>query len=156
MKPLLIVRRYPYEEPHHIHLEFVVSNGIFGGATDIYCNVEDLKEMGKALQNFPTEISDEYCYQYGSENPEDRFYRYFLIRVYTTDSVGHCAIQFAINKNSIEPNEGICRFSVQADAASLNRLGVLFEKFHELRHLEFRWSPNEAELFEEYQLGASA
>ena len=156
MKPLLIVRRYPYEEPHHTQLEFVVTNGSFGGSTDIYCNVENLKEIGVALQNFPVNIGDEYCYEYGSENPEDRFYRYFLIRAYTIDAAGHCAIQFVINRNSVEPDEGVCRFSIRADAASINRLGVLFEKFHELRHLELRWSPEEAELFEDYQLKNSA
>jgi hypothetical protein len=156
MKPLLIVRRYPYEEPYHTQLEFVVSKGNFAGGTDIYCNVEDLKETGKALQNFPAQIGDEYRYEYGSENPEDRCYRYFLMRAYTTDGVGHCAVQFVINQNSVEPDEGVCRFSISADAASINRLGILFEKFHELRHLEFHWSPDEAELFEDYQLEASA
>ena len=156
MKPLLIIRRYPYEEPYHLHLEFVVSNGSFSGATDIYCGVEELKEVGQALQKFPAKVGDEYRYEYGSEKPEDRFYRYFLIRAYTTDAVGHCALQFAINQNSDEPNEGMCRFSLWAEAASINRLGVLFEKFAELQHLELRWSPDEALLFEDYQRGASA
>jgi hypothetical protein len=156
MRPLIIVRRYPYEEPDHVHLEFVVSNGSFGGATDIYCGVEELKEIGRALQNFPAKVGDEYRYEYGSEKPEDRFYRYFLMRTYTTDAVGHCAIQFVINQNSDEPHEGVCRFSLRAEAASINRLGGLFEKFSELRHLEFVWSPDESQLFEDYQRGASA
>ncbi len=151
MKPLLIVRRYPYEEPYLLHLEFAASNGSFGGSTDVYWNIEDLKEIGKALQNFPSKIGDEYRDEYGSENPEKRCYRYFLIRVYTTDSVGHCAIQFIINRNADEPNEGTCRFSIRAEAAAINRLGVLFEKFGELQHLEFRWSSDEAELFLDYQ-----
>jgi hypothetical protein len=64
------------------------------------------------------------------------------MRAYTTDSVGHCAIQFAINKNLIEPYEAICRFSIQADAASINRLGILFEKFSRLEDFEFEWSPS--------------
>lgn len=156
MKPQVIVRRYAYEEPYQLHLEFVVSNGGFRGAADIYCGVEELKEMGRALRRFPAKVGDEYRFEYGSEKPEDRFYRYFLMRAYTTDAVGHCAIQFVINLNSVEPNEGACRFSLRAEAASINRLGVLFEKFSELRHLEFRWSPDEAQLFEDHQRGASA
>jgi hypothetical protein len=37
-KPAIIVRRHLYEEPHHIELEFVVSNGYFSGRIDkIYC-----------------------------------------------------------------------------------------------------------------------
>jgi hypothetical protein len=134
-------------------LEFVVSNGSFGGDTDIYCNAEDLKEMGVTLRNFPLKLGDEYRYEYGSENPADNCYRYFLMRAYTTDAVGHCAVQFVVNNNSAEPNEGVCRFSIKVEAASINRLGALFEKFSELKHFELRWSPNEAELFENYQQG---
>jgi hypothetical protein len=151
MKPRIIVRRYPYEEPYHTQVEFVVSNGGFRGSTDLYCSVEDLGEIGRALQNFPAKIGDEYRYEYGSEKPEDRFHRYFLMRAYTIGFVGRCALQFVINLNSEEPNEGVCRFSISMDAASVNRLGGLFEKFSELRHLEFRWSENETELFADYQ-----
>ena len=156
MEPLIVVRRHPYEEPYHIHLEFVVSNGIFGGSTDIYCGVEEIKELGKALQNFPATVGDDYRYEYGSEKPEDRFYRYFLLRAYTTDSVGHCAVQFIINQNCGEPDEGVCRFSIKAEPASINLLGVLFEKFSELRHLEFTWSPDNVEMTNDYLVSASA
>ena len=151
MEPFIIVRRDPYEEPYHTHLEFVASNGTIGGSTDIYCAVEDLKEIGTALQHFPARIGDEYRYEYGSEDPENPFHRYFMLRAYTTDSVGHCAIQFAMNQNSAEPGEGLSRFSITAEAASVKGLGKLFEEFSELRHLEFRWSRNETELFEDYQ-----
>ena len=141
MKPQIIVKRYPYEEPYLIQLEFFVSNGNFRGSTDFYCDAGDLKTIGLALQNFPSKVGDEYRYEIGSENQKDQYYVYFLLRAYTIDSVGHCAIQFAININAVEPNEGICRFSIRADAASINRLGVLFEKFSRLKDFEFEWSP---------------
>lgn len=152
MEPLIIVRRIPYEEPYHTRLELVVSNGVFGGSTDIYCGVQELKEIGDALQKFPARVGDEYRYVHGSEERENLFYRYFVLRAYTTDALGHCAIQFIINLNKDEPDEGVCRFSISAEAAAVNRLGKLFEQFSELKHLEFRWSRKEAELFEEYQL----
>jgi hypothetical protein len=151
-EPIIIVRRFPYEEPYHTHLEFVVSNGTFGGSTDIYCGVQDIQEIGEALQKFPARIGDEYCYKYGSEDPEVSFYRYFVLRAYTIDSVGHCAIQLLINLNTKEPDEGKCQFSIRAEAASVNRLGKLFEDFSKLEHLEFRWSLKESGLFQEYQL----
>lgn len=152
MNTQIIVKRYPYEEPYHTQIEFIVSNGVFSGRTDIYCNVEDLKEIGKSLQNFPNKIADEYIYEYGSEKPEDRNYRHFWLKVYTVDSLGHCAIQFNINNNTEEPEEGICRFSILAEASAVNNLGKLFEKFSELKHLEFRWSPDEFEIFETHQI----
>ena len=126
-------------------MEFFISNDGFSGNTDFYCNAEDLKTIGLALQKFPAKIGDEYRYEVGSENPKDRCYVYFLMRVYTVDSVGHCAIQFAININAVEPHEGICRFSIKADAVSINRLGILFEKFSELEDFEFEWSPELSE-----------
>lgn len=141
MNPQIIVKRYPYEEPYHIQLDFFVSNGRFNGNTDFYCNTEDLITIGQALLNFPLKIDDEFRYDPGSENPRDKCYDCFLLRVYTLDSVGHCAIQFAININGNELNKSACRFSIAADAASINRLGVLFEKFSRLEDLEFKWSP---------------
>lgn len=145
MKSQVIVKRFPYEEPHHLHLELFVSNDIFSGTIDFYCNATDLKTIGQALQSFPSRMNDEYRYELGSENPRDRWYMYFLMRTYTTDSVGHCAIQFVMNKNTVEPDEGSCRFSIQADAASINRLGVLFEKFSKLDNFELEWSPKLSE-----------
>jgi hypothetical protein len=110
MEPVIVVRRHPYEEPYHTQLEFVISNGLFTGSTDIFCSVTDLTSIGAALRKFPDKIGDEFRYEYGSESPEVRFYRYFLLRAYTANSTGHCAIQFRINQNSAEPNEGICQF----------------------------------------------
>jgi Mn-dependent DtxR family transcriptional regulator len=111
-----------------------------------------LKEIGKSLQSFPKRMDDEYIYEYGTEKAEERYYRHFWLKVYTVDSLGHCAIQFHINKNTEEPEEGICRFSICAEASAINRLGKLFETFSELKHLEFRWSPKESELFEIHQI----
>ncbi len=145
MKPQIFVKRYTYEEPYHLQLEFFVSNGSFSGNADIYCNTEDLKTIGQALRNFPSKLDDEFRYEIGSENPEDRQYLYFLMKAYTTDSVGHCAIQFAIDINGDELNKSSCRFSIQADASSINRLGVLFEKFAKLEDFEFEWSPELSE-----------
>jgi|SRR5579863_3257029 len=77
--PFIRVRRYPYEEPYHTQLVFGASNGSFMGSTDIYCHVADLENIGSALAVFPTKVPDEYRFEYGSEQPEKRFYRYFLL-----------------------------------------------------------------------------
>jgi len=149
--PFIVVRRYPYEEPHHTQLEFIASNGLFAGATDIYCNVEDIARIGSALQSFPAHIGDQFVYEYGNDNPEARFYRHFVMRAYTTDSVGHCAIQIAMNLNNTEPNEGLCQFSIQAEPSAIARLGRLFIQFAELQHLELHWSPASGELHHAHQ-----
>lgn len=150
-KAYIQIRRRPYEEPYHTQLEVAASNGAFSGFTDIYCGVKELGEIGRALRGFPKKIGDEYRYQYGSEDPSDRCYRYFVLRAYTVGPSGHCALQVIMNTNQKEPDEGICRFSIQAEPASVNRLGEAFEKFEELKHLELRWTPSAVELFDEYQ-----
>jgi hypothetical protein len=137
----VIVRRFPYEEPFTLHIEFTASNGNFSGSTDIYCGPGDLEGIGSALRRFPLRIGDEFRFEYGSDNPKDRWYRYFVFRVYTIDGVGHSAIQFVMNNNSLEPFEGASRFSIRADVASINRLGEAFEKFAQLESQEFRWTP---------------
>jgi hypothetical protein len=124
---------------------------VFSGFTDIYCGVPELAEIGQALRVFPKKIGDEYRYQYGSEDPSDRCYRYFVFRTYTVGPTEHCALQIIMNTNHKEPEEGICKFSIQAEPASINLLGEALKEFGECKHLELRWSPTEVELFEEYQ-----
>ena len=148
MKTYLIARRYEHEEPHYIRLVFAVSDGLFSGTADIYIGIEQITALGKGLNSFPANISDEYYFEHGSEKPEDRAHSYFMIRAYVADSLGHCAKQFHINQNRPEPSEGLCKFLIQAGAAAINRLGDLFLPFSELKYFEFCWPPTEAELFE--------
>jgi len=149
----LRVRRLPDEEPYSTQLEIIASNGTFTGSTDFYCNVSDLTDIGRALQAFPQAIGDEYRYESGSSDPAARDYRHIVLRFYTVGSWGKCALQISINQNGSEPDEGICLFSIEAEPASLNRLGDLFVTFGQLQHLEFKWVPNSqiAELYEHYQ-----
>jgi hypothetical protein len=153
--PFLIVRRHPYEEPHHTQLEFIVTNGTFSGATDIYCNVHDLASIGRALRAFPSHIGDQFVYEYGSEDPSANFYRHFIMRAYTTDAVGHCALQFAMNLNEAEPYEGVVRFSIEAEPSAISQLGELFTQFAELRHLELRWPSRDGGLYATHQPAAA-
>lgn len=147
----IVVRRYEYEEPDCTQLEFFVSNGRFSAKVDIYCNAEDIKKIGNKLLEFPRKIGDEYCFTYGSEKSEDRVYRFFVMRAYTVDAVGHCAIQFKINLNEKEPLEGQSFFSLSTEAHAINRLGSLFIRFSELKHKEFHWSDKSDAMFAERQ-----
>jgi len=111
---------------------------------DIYCATNDLVEIGHALRNFPSKMPDEYIFEYGTSDPNIKFYRHFKMRVYTVGSVGRCAIQFMVNLNKKEPEEGMVCFSIHPiEPASINKLSDLFLKFSELQDLEFQWSPTE-------------
>ncbi|MDI1315070.1 hypothetical protein [Prosthecobacter sp.] len=149
------IQRFPYEEPYHVQLNLSAENGRFSGGFDFYTGVHSLKEFAVTLQNFPNHIGDEIQFVYGSPRKEDRTYRHLIIRAYTVGRVGHCSIQFTFNNHEEEPDEGSARFSISADAAAVNRLGKLLERFSELQHLELLWSPDEEELYTELQQRAS-
>jgi hypothetical protein len=152
LAPYIRVRRLPYEEPYHIQLEFTVSNGVFSGCTDIYGRVDTLTEIGNSLRQFPNKIGDEYRFEYGSEDPSVRFYRCFVMRAYTTSHRGYCNLQFMINQNKAEPNEGVCKFSItNIEPAALNRLGELFVTLSKLQHLELQWTLSDGNVYEHYQ-----
>jgi hypothetical protein len=94
----------------------------------------------------PSKIPDEYVHECGSNNPAAKVHGYFLLRAYTIDGVGHCAPQLSMNRRRIPPCEGSCEVSIATEAAAINRLGGLFERFARLEHLELRWTPMTAEL----------
>ena len=142
----ILVTRHPYEEPYHLQLEISASNGAFSMCTDIYLNTAELDELGRRLQSFPRRVGDTCELRYGSDDPLKRFYRLFVLRAYTFNAIGHCAIALQVNQNSAEPNEGIAQFSIKAEAAAINRLGALFEEFARLSHRSLRWTPSDGEL----------
>jgi hypothetical protein len=150
-KSKIIVRRYPYEEPHLLNLEFFIWSGKFiRSKAEIYCTPDDLEKIGNTLRGFPVKIPDEYIYTYGYENS----HTYFKMKIYTLHSSGHCAIQFDINFHVEEPDQTISHFSIYPiEPMALSKLGDLFVAFAKLNHLEFCWSPNgDGELFVEYQI----
>ncbi|MEZ5690995.1 MAG: hypothetical protein R3D71_04945 [Rickettsiales bacterium] len=151
--PYLIIRRHLYEEPYHTQLEIIVSNGIFSGKIIIYVVVDDIKTIGQDLRKFPQKIGDECKFECGLTNhsDEDKWAYYFLLRAYTTDFSGHCAIQFIIDLNEKEPEEAMCKFSIVAESAAINRLGELLEQFSELNHMELQWNLEGGKLYESHQ-----
>lgn len=119
--------------------------------TDSFRAVQDLADIGNKLERFPERVGDECRYEYGLQDPSQHRYRYLLIRAYTTDAAGHCAIQVKMNNNWREPDEGVCEFSIQAEAAAINRLGSLLKRFSKWEHLELLWQLDGEELFADLQ-----
>jgi hypothetical protein len=142
----IIIRRQPYEEPYHLRLVITASNGVFGGTLEYYCNALDLIDMGTKLMAFPASIGDSYSYELGSPRPEDRFAFHFVLRAYTMDSSGHCALHISLNNNRREPDDSSCSFSIRTEASAINRLGHLLKTFGKLKHRTLRWSEKSGDL----------
>ncbi len=134
------LKRYPYEEPDLLNLVVSVCKGDFAGCLEFYCDTNDLRNIGEALQSFPKKVPDEYVYEIGSNKPEVNFAFYFMICAYTLDKSGHCALQIVIDNNEKRPDEEACRFSIKADPAAIQRLGRLFLAFSQLKHHTMIWS----------------
>lgn len=138
------------------NLKFIISNGLFSASIDdIYCSVEDIDQMGKALREFPKKIPDEYRYEHKVGKLEDDDYRYFFLKLSTMNSVGDSFLQFQININPEEPSwakyGGMCKLYFPADVADINHLGRMLKQFRKLEHLELRWNAVDGKLYEEYQ-----
>lgn len=146
MSPLLKIVRHPYEEPHLLNLSMVVSNGRQVATIEFYINRDTLTEWAGVLEGFPRHRDDVSVWETGSERPEDRWAYYLKLRVFTTDSAGHCAIHVRLNNNAKLPDLEISEFCIRAEAASLNRLGRLFHEFSRLEHEVLIWTPTEGNL----------
>jgi hypothetical protein len=134
------LKRYPYEEPYHLHLVFSASNGLFEGHLEFFCNATGIKELGTALHSFPNKIPDAYSYEIGSAQKENNSAYYFALHAYTTDMSGRCALQIVVDNNQDKPDEGACRFSIKAEPSAINRLGKLLLTFSEMKHQTLNWS----------------
>lgn len=140
------ITRHPYEEPYHVHVEATFANEDTSGRCDFYANADCFTEWAAAFEAFPRHAQDTYLWEIGSERPEDRFAYYVRLRAFTTDSVGHCALQIRFNNNRELPHKQLFEFCIPCEAAHLNRLGKLLRTFGELKHSSLIWSKEKSEL----------
>jgi hypothetical protein len=147
MKPFIRITRIPYEEPYHVHLILEASDGESLGVLEYYDNASAFIKWADALEIFPRHSSDVFLHELGSERPEVRFAHYLRFRAFTTDGLGHCAIQLRMNNNSELPYRSISEFCIRAEAADINRLGALCRKFAMLEHEVLHWRLTEGELY---------
>jgi hypothetical protein len=148
MKPFIQINRHPYEEPYHLNVVMTASNGKLQGALEFYINAESLLEWAKGMEEFPSHAKSMLRWEIGSENPDDRFSFYFRMRLFTTDSVGHCALQLRFNNNRALPEREISEFCLQAEPSQINSLGRLIREFGQLRHRALLWEVSDGALYE--------
>jgi hypothetical protein len=147
MTPSIKITRYPYEEPYHLNLVMEATNGRIRGQIEFYINSEELIELADEFEVFPGHASAVHLWELGSEKSEDRFAYYFRFRLFTTDSVGYCAIQLRFNNNEDLPDREISEFCIPVEPSGLNRLGKLFREFAKLNHEVLYWEPNDGKLY---------
>jgi hypothetical protein len=112
-----------------------------------YAGTQVLVEWGDAMDAFPAHKDSVYLWEYGSERPEDRWAYYLRLRLFTTDSVGHCAIQLRLNNNRELPDREIAEFCIRVEASQINRLGALSRKFSDLDDEVLYWDLHQSNLY---------
>jgi len=106
----------------------------------------DLSRAARALWRFPHEPGDEFLWEIGSENREDRWAYYYRFRVFEVEPTGLCAIEIKFNNNQDPPFQEISEFCIQAQPADLDRLSVLLDRFSKLEHEILEWTVQDGEL----------
>lgn len=158
MKPPFIqITRHLYEEPHHLNLVILASNGLASGGMEFYLNTVQVKELGRALSDFPTHDKANHLFELGSERPEDNFGHYLRLRTFANNSRILCSIQLRLNNNE-PPNSGknlvqpqLTDFVIETNSESIKNLGKLLVNFSKLKHQRLFWSPKEGFIDNELQ-----
>lgn len=113
-------KRFPYDGLEW-HIEISASNGYFSGVQDFYTYPEDLNIFGSNLYKFPQNIKDEVRFELGEQT--DKYAYFVLIRAFLYNSVGHAAIEFAVDNNAKSPNHAQTSFFIHTEVNAINNLG---------------------------------
>lgn len=119
--PFVQITRRPYEEPYHLNLLVVASNGRSRGELEIYANVEDLQLVAARLRRAMEAVDGNPVWELGSERPELRFAFYYCWRVLRLSPTGRCALVLRFNNNHESPEREITEFSIPVLPASCGR-----------------------------------
>lgn len=148
----VIVWRYPdaEEEPDLINLEIIATNGDFAVRTaQFYCGRESVEQFGAALSRFPVNAADRPEFSRAAENVDDHSP---FLRIVAYLEGARTALKFRfVERGYFKVSDGVAEFSIPAETAAINRLGVLMQEFSKLNHSELHWTPRSGELFTEPQ-----
>ena len=145
MKSFIRITRLPYEEPYHVHLTVVASNGRQLGEIEVYSNAEGLAALASKVRGFPKDKGETVSWELGSERPEDHFAFYFRLRVFQVAASGRFGIELRLCNHREPPDRALVEFSIEALPSDLDRLADLLERFSRggLRVLEWNVDDDE-------------
>ena len=155
-RPFIQITRHLYEEPYHLNLVILASNGIASGGLEFYSNTSDIEKLGSDLSNFQAHERENHIFELGSEIPKDNFGFYFRMRAYgkgkltlADNSKTRGYIQLRLNNNepanvSFSDAPLLTDFHIETDFEGINKLGNLLNDFAKLKHQRLLWSPSKS------------
>ena len=159
--PFIQITRHLYEEPYHLNLVILSSNGLASGGLEFYSNTSDIEKLGHDLSDFQAHERENHLFELGSELPKDNFAFYFRMRAYGKGKSTHadnsktrCFIQLRLNNNepadvSFNDPPLLTDFRIETDFENINKIGNLLVNFAKLKHQRLLWSPSEILLDDE-------
>lgn len=115
--------------------EVTISKGSLEYSLPFYGNCDDWKAFAERLLRFPIDVNDQTHFEIGS--PQSSMW--LMLVAYCYDEKGHTALRVVMNKNEDEPHRCQLAFSIPAEAASINQLGLLLLNWHASNGSEIIW-----------------
>ena len=134
--PFISLERFPYDAPEW-HIQIGASNGYFSGFQDFYTYSQDLEVLGTKLCQFPQNLQDEVVLEVGERSAKCSCF--VLVRAFLYDSVGHAAIEFAVDNNRKLLNHAQTNFFIRTEVAAINKLGQQLLSWLVSNDSQFLW-----------------
>lgn len=138
------LERLPYDGSEW-HIKMSASNGYFSGVQNFYTYSEDLEILGTKFCRFGQNLQDEVLLRLGERS--DKYAFFLLVRAFLSDSVGHAAIEFAVDNNQNSPNHAQARFFIHTEVAAINNLGQQIRAWVVSSNSLLLWLPKITENF---------
>jgi hypothetical protein len=142
--PVIVVRRTPVGRRDVARLKLEVSHGGYAGVVDLWFPEDVVRELGRALTNFPSSSPDEYKF-YFEEEQETQSLTLKAFAPYQSS----CGIDMRLATEGAD-----CSLRFVLEAAALNRLGASLIRLLESEGGGFRWTPLECDFLEGQNVGA--
>lgn len=153
MKPFIQITRHLYEEPYHLNLVIIASNGRARGTLEFYLNPGDLENIGVNLLNFPLHEKASYIFERGSEEKKDNFGWYLKLQITSPGGLQNkftMRLRFNNNENNREfhfaADPQLTDFGFVISAEDLRHLGKLINDLSTLEHQRLYWTPGSGTL----------
>jgi hypothetical protein len=111
-----------YKDVHLLEVRISASNGAFGGAADVYLELDHLAQTAGRLEGFPRNSSDVREATFGSFGPESLPGRRVNLRFYCADKSGHAYVDSMIESDYNAVGKIQCvTLSLPIEAAAVDR-----------------------------------
>jgi hypothetical protein len=102
--------------------DLTVATGWVRQSTSFFGYTDTFKDFGKSLMSFPMNTAHEVLFQEGKDEGYGPWF--IAIKAYCHDHQGHTALHIIIDNQERLPLKCRLEFSILAEAASINNLGL--------------------------------